>query len=207
MTVESFLLWLQVRELEELDERELRDVLEGVLEQAPESAPEKVESLLEEMEDQLDAKRLDRGAMADWPERYKSLLAAGTALQDSLDRRAGEVPDSAVETPALSLLRDCLEKLAAARDRPEMEAALAQLDGLELSMARAWGEYSDQPFSTQALSAESVAGHSFLREGFQCWFEAIDLAKVGQASQALEAAQEGNRLFRAVADWSDELTG
>jgi hypothetical protein len=56
------------------------------------------------------------------------------------------------------------------------------------------------------MSGESAAGHRYLQDGFACWFEAFHLAKAGRLEEALIAASEGNRLFRAVAQWSDQVS-
>lgn len=205
MTVSEFLAWLHLADLEGMSEAALRQRLEQVLEQAPEQGPRLLEEFLDELEEQLEAKRLDRELLAEWPEVYSQLLPEQLAelenLEEALQSRADEVED--VESPHLRTFREILRNLAT---QGMERQARRDLEALEAEIGKAWDEYRNEPVEPDAASAESVAGHRLLEEGFQCWFEAFELVRAGEPEEALAAAAEGNRLLRVVAEWSDEVT-
>lgn len=188
MTVSEFLAWLHLADLEGMSEAALRQRLEQLLEQAPEQGPRLLEELL-----------------AEWPEVYSQLLPEQLAelenLEEALQSRADEVED--VESPHLRTFREILGNLAT---QGMERQARRDLEALEAEIGKAWDEYRNEPVEPDAASAESVAGHRLLEEGFQCWFEAFELVRAGEPEEALAAAAEGNRLLRVVAEWSDEVT-
>ncbi len=210
MNAEHFLAWLHVADLETTGDEALREILEDVLEQAPEEPDELLDRLLDEIEDELDAPGLDHDKILAWPKRYKGLLPEFAEplkqVEAELEERLDEVPEEQVESPRLERFQSCLERLRGGGDEDILRAAWSEMESLERGLAEAQAEYEAEGFDPQAVSAESVAGHRYLLEGFECWFEAFDLAKVGQAEEALERAAEGNRLFRVVAEWTSEVT-
>lgn len=210
METEHFLAWLNVADLEATGDDGLRDLMEQVLEAAPEEPGGLLDSLLDELEAQLDAERLDHDAILAWPDTFSALLSPALEpleqLEEELDSRAEALDESALESPRLRLFRECLERLRSSADREQTLAAWSELERLEAGMQEAHAEYLSEPFTPEAVSAESVAGHRLLQDGFECWLEAFDLAKVGEADEALALAAEGNRLFKTVADWSDEVS-
>jgi hypothetical protein len=209
MKAEHLLAWLLVADLEATGDDGLRTVLELVLEHAPDEPSELLDRLFDEVEDQLDATALNHELILAWPERYGALLDENfrplEVAEQVLESRTESLSRVQVESPALARLQACLDKLRGAEDRETTALAWEELEALEAQMTRAHAEHAAVPFAAEAVSAESVAGQRFLEEGFECWFEAFDLAKVGRAEEALALANEGNRLFRAVADWSDEI--
>lgn len=210
METEHFLAWLHVADLETTGEENLRTLFEQVLESAPEEASSDLDRFLDELEDQLDADALDYQTILSWPETFSALLPQSLDpmedLEKELEARADDVTDGQTESPLLKRFRECLDRLRTEPDKEATVMAWKELENLEAEIHQARSEYAAEPFSPEAVSAESVAGHRFLEEGFECWFEAFDLAKVGQVDEALACAMEGNRLFRVVADWSDEVT-
>ncbi len=212
MTVSDFLAWLQVADLEALSDDALRRRLEEVLDAAPERGDRPTEELLDELEDQLDARTLDRALIQEWPEAYQVLhlepLAQLEEVEERLHTRVEQVEDEATETPRLRRFEAILQLLEAKdTEQGALARAWEDLERLEIEIGKAWDEYRAEPFEPDAVSADSVAGHRFLEDGFNCWFEAFEMARVGEPKEALIAATEGNRLFRAVAEWSEELTG
>lgn len=211
MNAEHFLAWLHVADLETTGDEGLRQIFEEVLEQAPDEAEEVMERFLDEIEDELDATHLNHDKILGWPKRYAGLLPddmkALKKHEEAMEERIDEISDDQVESPRLERFQSCLEQLRDSRDEASVRVAWSQLESLEEGLAQAQAEYEAEGFDPRAVSAESVAGHRYLLEGFECWFEAFDLAKVGQAEEALGRAAEGNRLFRAVAEWSSEVSG
>lgn len=209
MTVEHFLAWLDVADLQATGEDNLRIVMEKVLEAAPDDPGALMDSLLDDIEDQLDAKSLDTDQILSWPKRYARLFQDALSdledVEDRLEAIVDDVPAQQVNSPRLERFTLCLENLRLAKDSADTLAAWAGLEQLEQEIADAQAEYAKDPFLPEAVSAHSVAGHRLLQDGFECWLEAFDLAKVGQGDKALSVASEGNRLFRAVAEWSDEV--
>lgn len=208
MNAEHFLAWLHVAALEHMATQDLREVLEQVLDQAPQDGGEPLESLLDAIEDQLDAEEIDHKVLLAWPSRFSSLLppprvAPRADVKDDLASGAQLLPADEVESPRLDRFKSCLEALRSDSDQARTEA---ELEGLETEIAQALTEYAAEPFSGEAMSAESAAGHRHLQDGFACWFEAFHLVKAGRLEEALIAASEGNRLFRAVAQWSDQVS-
>lgn len=211
MNAEHFLAWLHVADLETTGDEALREILEQVLDQAPDEPEETLDRLLDEIEDELDAESLDHATILSWPKRYDSLLPPTLKplkkVEAALEERLDEIPEEQVESPRLERFEECLQQLRESTDEAVTRAAWAELENLERGLAEAQAEYEAEGFAPEAVSAESVAGHRYLLEGFDCWFEAFDLAKVGQAEEALERAAEGNRLFRVVAEWTAEVAG
>ena len=204
MSPEHFLRWLAMADLRATGDTGLRAVLESVLDEALEESGELTDRLFDEIEDQLDADRLDHGTILDWPNRYSGLLPSQIGPSRPGQANAN-VPETGPSTPLMVRFHDCLEKLSEAKDKGATALAWAELEKLELEVAIAQAEHEAQP--AQASSADTVSGHQLLQQGFEKWREAFDLAKVGEAGPALVAAHEGNRLFRAVAEWSDDVTG
>ena len=81
-----------------------------------------------------------------------------------------------------------------------LESTLEELDQL---LSSAWQPYETMPITPEEITAETVAGHIILREGFDFWFEALDevesAAEEGRDFKAaLRLAELGNRLLVAV---------
>lgn len=212
MTVSDFLAWLHVADLEELSDEDLRQRLNAVLDSAPEESDRISEKLLDELEDQLESNTIDRETVLEWPNVYQSLLPEPLEqleeAEERLHSRVDEVEDDALESPRLRRFELLLQTLGASGlEESVLTQAWEDLETLEMEIGNAWDEYRAEPFEADAVSAESVAGHRFLEDGFNSWFEAFELARVGEPQDALAAASEGNRLFRAVAEWSEDLAG
>ncbi len=212
MTVSDFLAWLHVADINEMSDDDLRRRLELVLDSAPEECSRATERLLDELEDQVEAETIDRQAVLEWSNTYQDLLPEPleqlVEAEERLHTRVDQVEDDAVESPRLRRFELLLTTLGASGlDEEVLAQAWEDLETLEMEIGNAWDEYRAEPFEADAVSAESVAGHRFLEDGFNAWFEAFELARVGEPKDALAAATEGNRLFRAVAEWSEDLAG
>jgi hypothetical protein len=204
--VSELLTWLHMAALDQMSESDIRDVLEDVLEDAPEQSSEAVERLLDAIEDQLDAEAIDPNALLAWPKQFAAVLpeqpAPTLVARIQEDCVVEDAADDSTQSPRLVRFISSLKSLVLDCEVSKNQA-LSELRSLEQEMAQAWDEYSTDPFDPESVSARSAAGHRFLRDGFVCWFEAFNLARDGQPEQALTAAREGDRLFRAVALWND----
>lgn len=210
MDLPHFLHWLSVTDLGGIADDELRDAMSLVLDSPAERGTREAQACLGEIAEERSASRLDRDRIASWPERYGEEFGQGWApvesLEDDLQRRAEELKEAEVESPRLLELECCLSGLEQAQSPAETTQYWERLERLEAQMLEAYHLYADEPFPLDAVSSESLAGHRMLEEGFERWLEALDLAKVGQSQAAREAARDGNRLLRAVALWSAEVT-
>lgn len=193
-------------DLEATGDEALRNLMEDVLEAAPDEPGELMDRFLDEIEDQLDGSNFAHDTIRVWPQRYSALVAPeGDQLSplDSSDSRADLEHQSDSTSPTLARFQACLEQLRQASDPESTRLAWRELESLERQMVTSQAEFAAEPAGT--ASAEAAAGERLLQEGFEHWLEAFDLAKVGEADQALIAAREGTRLFRAVAEWNSML--
>ena len=204
MSPEHFLRWLAMADLQATGDASLRAVMESVLDEALEDSGELADRFFDEVEDQLDAEALDHGTILDWPNRYAGLLPEVQSVTPG-EATTVEAPETGPSTPMLVRFHACLEKLSGAKDKGTTALAWAELEDLEREVATAQAEH-DVP-AADTTSADTLAKHRLLQEGFESWREAFDLAKVGEAESALAAAHEGNRRFRAVAEWADDVAG
>ena len=197
MTASDLLIWLQLADPENMSETELRTKMEAALRQASlQEANERLRVFLDEISEQLQSEHFEFDRIAEWPELYQDLLPDSLkAIEEGLLLRVDEVSDTC--SPRMKRFQILLSRTDT--------ASLRELEKLEEEIAKAWDEYRAEPVEKEA-DAEALAAHNFLAEGFECWFEAFDLAYRGKAEEALAAALEGNRLLTVVAQWSDELT-
>lgn len=203
----ELLSWLRITDLESRSSDEVLRVLDEVLEAYPESreVSELEESLLAEVEEASEYEEPDLALLKGLPERYAELGPRADSPLEEVERRLGELAESLTpEQIATARLLGFSELLATLSERDPDEVRGA-LDDLERSLESAWSHYSEGRFSEDEVSAQAVAGHRFLKSGFQCWFEALEAARRGDVEGAVESASRGNRLLTAVSLWSDSL--
>lgn len=206
MKPEHFLAWLAMADLEATGDATLCEVMNDMLEEAPENPGRIVDRFLDEVEEQLDAPSLCHATIRAWPERYSALLVSESGVrgaQMGADPAASNISEEPAASPTLARFEACLSELGQARNEESTRRAWLELEVLEREMVSTQAGFASDPAGT--ASAQAAAGERLLNEGFEHWLRAFDLAKVGEADQALSAAREGNRLFRAVADWGAEL--
>ena len=204
MNPEHFLRWLAMADLPATGDSSLRAVMESVLDEALEDSGELADRFFDEIEDQLDAEVLDHGTILDWPNRYAALLPQVKPATPA-EVTTTDAPEAGPSTPLLVRFHACLQKLSGAKDKGTTALAWAELEHIEREVATAQAEHETPPAET--TSADTLSKHRLLQEGFESWREAFDLAKVGEAESALAAAHEGNRRFRAVAEWTEDVIG
>lgn len=73
-----------------------------------------------------------------------------------------------------------------------------RLDAIKRRIDEAWESYRATPVTERERTAETVAGHRLLVEGFAGWLEAVELCRQGEFEAAKEAAVEANRLLILV---------
>lgn len=202
MRVQDFLAWLQVAELGQSTSEDLRFILDGVLDDAPEEGSDSLEDLLDEIADQLEGPEIDTKVVLAWAERFEDLLpppvSGPGSVESKFEEPVHELPEDYVESPRLERFQTAL--------RPNNISSEQLVEALENEMRADWEAYNAEPFLQDAASAESVAAHRRLQEGFDCWFNAFNLVRDGKPDAALASATEGNRLFKVVALWSEEIS-
>ena len=194
-------------ELENKTPDELRSALEAALESYPEEreVDEDEEALLDLIEEQLDLEQPSSKDMACWPQQFVRLLPRTVSDQERVDNALEKLANGLLpeqySTARLQLFGDLLDRA----EKKGLVAVQGELDSLCTILKRARTDYRETRFSSEEVTAQAVAAHEMLEEGFAHWLEAFPLAKDEQWDEAWSAASEGNRCLVAVSLWSDSL--
>ncbi len=215
VTIQDFLAWLYVVELEDVPSDQIRDILNALLAQTETedthslTETELVEEFYDRVEAQLDAEAFDLDEIRNWPDAFAALQKGPLLTLESMEAAIEEImdrlQDHQISSIPLQRFQYLLKNGAATLEEVTSEAVVSALDAMERVIHAAWVEYHANPFKPEAITAESVATHRFLLEGFDCWFDAFDLVHEGALKKAILSANEGNRLMTAVSIWSDSL--
>lgn len=102
-----------------------------------------------------------------------------------------------MQSPRLRRFEELLSTLNSQQaDSSVLTKAWEQLEVLEIELGRAWDEHQAESSEMGISGTEELQG---IEEGFLAWFDAFDLARVGEAMAALAAAARGDEAFRNVA--------
>lgn len=90
------------------------------------------------------------------------------------------------------------------------ETAEVKLDEVEQRVLRVWKSYGEVGIEESELTAESIAGHRFLKRGVTEWLEALNCLRSAMDGEddlevALEHAEEANRLLVAVQKFGERI--
>lgn len=207
MDVEEFLSWLALTDLSAHQSKPTREMLERLFPAIPNSS--QYDELASAVEGFLEDPDFHPEQLSQLRERFAHLLPrAQTPLEmveDGLERMAEGLDEEAYESDRLVRFEAILRGLDSEPDEARAGRLLQRLDALEGEFRAIWADYSAMDIQEAEVTAESVAGHRYLEEAFQSWFQALAQARDGELDEAWESATEGNRLLLAVSTWSDSL--
>ncbi len=67
-----------------------------------------------------------------------------------------------------------------------------------IQFENAWERYTRQQILESEVTVESAVGHQLLRGGIDHWFRALDRACQGRSEEALDYAEQANRMLVAL---------
>ena len=208
MQLRDFHHWLGLADRSEHPRAELLDLLEEVLEGLPdEEAYDRVAAAVERM---LEDPAFESSHVHRLEGLLDRLFAPTQTPVERVLEELGQLADGLSQEKVSSERFGRMERLLAQLARPDLtepeQIVMGQhLSALKEQFRQLWHSYKETPVEAGETTAESVAGHIFLKEGFQLWLQAFALAEAGQWEAAREAAWEGNRQLAAVSHWSDQL--
>ena len=207
MTIGEFFSWLAVTDLSQGDPEVTREILGEVLANLPEG--KRYDPLADCLEGFVEDPQFAPQQLAKFPQLFAHLLpkpqSALDVVEDELDQIALELDPDACETDRLVRFERILKGLDSDPDELSRRRLQNQLSSLEGEFRAVWEDYLKTRVTPSEVTAESVGGHRFLEDGFTMWFQACTQAGSLELDEAWESACEGNRLFMAVSNWSDQL--
>ncbi len=208
MQLRDFHHWLSLADRSEYGRDELLDLLEEVLEGLPEDdSHDRVAAALERMLEDPAFKSAHVHRLEGMLDRlFAPTQTPVERVLEELSALADNLPQEKIASERFGRLERLLAQLARpSLTEPERLTMAQLLLALKEQFRQLWLSYKETPVEAGETTAESVAGHIFLKEGFQLWLQAFALAEAGHWEAAREAAWEGNRQLAAVSHWSDQL--
>ena len=204
----TLLLYILVRDLRELGDEDLRELLEVMLGE-PEIQGSELEQTLGSL---LEQEELDREAVKELPLEFTDFLPESMEnyeeALDSFDQIFEQMleKEELEENHRVERFRYCLDLLQDDEGWESSSEAARGIGTLEEELYSHRDAYEEQPLKMEECSSHSVVGHLNLQEGFETWREAFRLAHGGELDEALEAAVEATCLFAAVEEWAQQAS-
>lgn len=210
--------WIGVTDLETLDHSQgmamVKVAIEALeaLDEEPSEEMERAFEMLLSIHDDFSEGGVPAQALRDFADRHAPLFTTGKGEGPSLEEDLRALADGLSEEEWCTGSYLKLEAGVEAFEDGDGEALREALEELELMVQQAWESYAGLSISQSEVTAESVAGHGLLQEGVQEWFAAIDCARAaardeGDLDEALEIAENANRLLVAVSRFSARVDG
>jgi hypothetical protein len=123
----------------------------------------------------------------------------GLALERKVREVAQQLEGLDWQVGAFCVLQEALQ----AHHSQGPDALFAVVQELDELLLSAWEPYRETTVTEAEVTAETVVGHRVLKDGFDCWFQALDEVELAVSEShgfenALALAEEGNRLLVAV---------
>ncbi len=116
----------------------------------------------------------------------------GVVLESTYRERAGALLDEELDTELWVDLHDAVDFA----NQGDFDSALDWLEETQARFQAVWNSYeTNTRVYEDEITAESVVGHSLLKEGVGHWLAALELLGEGDLDEVLVRAEAGQRLL------------
>lgn len=192
MSYPQLLAWIEIGQLEDSRPEQVLELVQAALDELDEDDP-RYDALVD-IEDEL--------VEGEVPVELLRALSSGQTLSSGVDDAArlegeyralaaGYTPDQWQSNFYLELERHLEES--------SDDELLDFADSLRERLTQVWTRYEADYQGLSEQSAETVVGHTFMKEGYEGWMKALDLVEAeADGDEILDAAEAAVRILIAV---------